>query len=103
MSKLKTDNLLKFAFIFSVVAFVLSVGCKFYICNSVTVKNGEFEKISLRKNDLEEDINRLKALNSSLSSISYIEKRSAELGFVAMDERLISLDLDSSAQVALAN
>lgn len=103
MIKLKTDNILKFAFIFSVVAFVSSVGCKFYLCNSVTVKNGEFEQISLRKKDIEEDINRLRALNSSLSSISYIEKRSSELGFIEMDDRLISLDLDSSAQVALAN
>jgi hypothetical protein len=103
MIKLKTDNILKFTFIFSVIVFVSSVGCKFYLCNSVTVKNGEFEKTSLRKKDLEEDINRLNALNSSLSSISYIEKRSSELGFIEMEDRLISLDLDSSTQVALVN
>lgn len=103
MIKLKTDNILKFAFIFSVITFVSSVGCKFYLCNIVTVKNGEFEKTSLRKKDLEEDINRLKAVNSSLSSISYIEKKSSELGFIEMEDRLISLDLESSNQVALVN
>lgn len=103
MIKLKTDNIFKFAFIFSVIAFVSSVGCKFYLCNSVTVKNGEFEQAFLRKKDIEEDIIRLRAVNSSLSSISYIEEKSAELGFIEMDDRLISLDLDSSTQVALVN
>ena len=69
----------------------------------ITIKNEELEQAFSIKKDIEEDISRLKAVNSSLSSISYIEKRSNELGFVKMDARLISLDLDSKTQVALIN
>jgi len=103
IKKTKSEKLFKFAFILSIFVFIGSVGLKFYFCNSVTVKNEEFEQAFLKKKDIEEDIGRLQTENSSLSSISYIEKRSSELGFVEMSERIVLLDLDAPEQVALLN
>jgi len=102
-TKYKLDKLFKIFFVLSIVFFVSALVYKFYQCSCITIKNEELEQAFLTKKDIEEDISRLKAVNSSLSSISYIEKRSNELGFVKMDARLISLDLDSKTQVALIN
>jgi Tfp pilus assembly protein PilO len=103
VARYKLDKLFKTLFVLSIVFFVSTLGYKFYLCSSITVKNEELEQAFSMKKDIEEDISRLKAVNSSLSSISYIEKRSSELGFIKMDARLISLDLDSPTQVALIN
>jgi len=101
--KYKIDKIFKTLFVLSTVFFVSTLVYKFYQCSSVTIKNEELEQAFSIKKDIEEDISRLKAVNLSLSSISYIEKKSAELGFIKMDARLISLDLDSPTQVALIN
>ena len=103
VARYKLDKLFKTLFVLSIVFFVSTLGYKFYLCSSITIKNEELEQAFSMKKDIEEDISRLKAVNSSLSSISYIEKRSSELGFIKMDARLISLDLDSPTQVALIN
>lgn len=99
----KLDKLFKTFFVLSIVFFVSTLVYKFYQCSSVTIKNEELEQAFSIKKDIEEDISRLKAVNSSLSSISYVEKRSSELGFIKMDAKLISLDLNSPTQVALIN
>ena len=101
MLKKKSEKKLKLIFLLSLFVFILSVGFKFYLCSSVTVRNGEFEQAFLRKKELEEDINRLRSQSFYLSSISSIEKRARELGFVDMSERLISLDLSAPDQVAV--
>lgn len=101
--KYKIDKIFKTLFVLSTVFFVSTLVYKFYQCSSVTIKNEELEQAFSIKKDIEEDISRLKAVNSSLSSISYIEKKSAELGFIEMNGKLISLDLDSPTQVALIN
>ena len=101
--KYKIDRIFKTLFVLSIVFFVSTLVYKFYQCSSVTIKNEELEQAFSIKKDIEEDISRLKAVNLSLSSISYIEKKSAELGFIKMDARLISLDLVSPTQVALIN
>ena len=103
VTKYKLDRILKTFFVLSIVFFVSTLVYKFYQCSSIAVKNEELKHAFSVKKDIEEDISRLKAISSSLSSISYIEKRAAELGFVKMDARLISLDLDSTTQVALIN
>lgn len=102
-TKYKLDKIFKTLFALSIVFFVSTLFYKFYQCSSITIKNEELEQAFSIKKDIEEDISRLKAVNSSLSSISYVEKRSSELGFVKMDAKLISLDLDSPTQVALIN
>lgn len=99
----KKVKLHKIIFGLSISLFVLSVGFKFYLCNIVTVKNGEFDQASVRRDELKKEIEVLRIDRSSLSCIENIEKRSKELGFVEMDERLLSVDLDAPVQVALIN
>lgn len=101
MNITKNDKIIKSAFIFSAVLFVLSVGAKFYLCNSITVKNGHLEQAFLQKDDIEEDIEMLEVQLASLSSIEYLESRAKDLGFVEMNKNLISIDLDAPNQVAL--
>lgn len=103
MIKAKTEKLFKTLFTFSIVFFVSSIGIKFYLCNSMTIRNSEFEQAFLQKEGLEEEIENLKVENCSLSSISFLESKSRELGFVEMSEHLISIDLDSPIQVALVS
>ena len=101
MMKRKADKILKLTFLFSALVFVSSVGVKFYLCNSITVKNGQLEQAFLKRNEIEEDIEILESQRAFLSSIEHLERRAMELGFVAMDKNLISLDLNAPAQVAL--
>jgi hypothetical protein len=103
MTEKKKIKLYKIIFSLSIILFISSVGFKFYLCNIVTVKNGEFDQASVRKSELKKEIEALRIEQSSLSSIENIEKRSRELGFIEMEERLLSVDLDAPVQVALIN
>lgn len=99
--KTKSEKLFKFIFAFSVIFFVCSFGAKFYFCNNLTTKNTHFDRISYKRKQLEEEISRLESENSFLSSISRIEDRAKELGFIQMKSNVISLDINSPDQVAL--
>ena len=101
MHRKKLEKKFKLIFLFSIFIFISSVGFKFYLCSVVTIKNSEFEQAFLRKKELEEDIDKLRSQSAYLSSIGSIEKRAKELGFVEMSERLASLDLSASDQVAV--
>ena len=102
MTEKKKLKLSKVAFGLSIGVFSLSLGLKFYLCNSITIKNGEFEQMSLRKLELEKEVEDLMVEEYSLSSIETIEERSKELGFIEMSERLVAVDLDAPIQVALS-
>jgi cell division protein FtsL len=99
--KTKSEKLFKFIFAFSVVLFVCSFSAKFYFCSNLTTKNTHFDKVSYKKKQLEEEISRLESENSFLSSISRVENRAKELGFIPMESNVISLDISSTEQVAL--
>ena len=101
MKIFKNDKLFKISFIVSGLVLLASIGVKSYFCNSMAVKNNFLETSVARKAEIEEDIEQLDVLRSSLSSIEYLEGRAKELGFVEMESNLISLDLDAPAQVAL--
>ncbi|MBW6441296.1 hypothetical protein K0B04_00080 [Patescibacteria group bacterium] len=103
MRKTRSEKIFKIIFTLSVIFFVSSVGMKFYLCNSMTIKNSELEEAFVRKAEVEEDLERLKVQNSDISSITSLEERSKELGFTPMSDRLMSIDLDAPVQVALIN
>jgi hypothetical protein len=103
MTEKKKIKLYKILFSLSIALFISSAGLKFYLCNIVTVKNGEFDQASIKKAELKKELEALRVEQSSLSSMENIEERSRELGFVEMEERLLSVDLDAPVQVALIN
>lgn len=99
----RAKKLFKLTFILSVFIFFASIGVKFYLCNSVTVSNDQLEQALVKRSNIQEDMEILNVQRASLSSISYLEKRAKELGFVEMENNVISLDLDAPTQVALVN
>jgi uncharacterized membrane protein (DUF106 family) len=103
MTENKKLKILKSSFILSIIFFICTVGLKFYLCNVFTVKNEEFEKISVQLKELKEEVEVLNVEKSTLSSIESIEERSKTLGFIEMEDRLMSLDLDAPTQVAFVN
>lgn len=100
MIKIKSERFFKIIFIFSVITFVSSVGFKLYLCNSMAVKNGEFERAFLAQQEMEKYVEKLSFESAALSSISYVEGKSREMGFVEMTEKLISIDPSAPVQVA---
>lgn len=100
MIKVKSEKLFKIIFFISIFSFISSIGCKLYLCNSLAVKNGEFERAFILKNNIDKEIEKLSYDNSTLSSISYIEDRAKEMGFIEMNNRLLSIDPNTSVQVA---
>jgi len=99
----RSEKIFKFTFILSAFILFTSIGCKFYLCNSVTVSNDQLEKALVKRADIEEDMEILDVQRASLSSIAYLEERAKELGFVEMESNVISLDLDAPTQVAIVN
>lgn len=99
----RAEKIFKFTFILSVFIFFASIGLKFYLCNSVTVSNNQLEQALVKRADIQEDMEILDVQRASLSSISYLEKRAKEIGFIEMGSNVISLDLDAPTQVALVN
>lgn len=53
-----------------------------------------------QKSELEKEISRLGFIDTSMSSLSYVEDRAKDLGFVEMKSRLLSLDPKAPVQVA---
>ncbi len=99
--KTKSEKIFKFMFLLSIIVFVCSFGAKFYLCSNLTIKNSQFDEVSYKKKMLEEEISRIEAENSFLSSINHVESRAKDLGFVQMKSNVISLDISSVDQVAL--
>lgn len=79
---------------------VTSTVARIYFYNDLAVKNRDLKGIFDRQTALEEEITLLRYEDSILSSIEYVEAESTKLGFVPLQERLISLDISSSGQVA---
>lgn len=100
---LKINKIIRMSFLASAVLFVLSVGFKLYLCGSLAVKNNDLEQAFLQKQKLSEDISKLTYIDSKLSSISSVEERAKQLGFVEMTSRILSLNPDVPAQVAALN
>jgi hypothetical protein len=82
------------------VIFFLSLCSKLFLCGLMTVKNGEVQDIIAKRSGLEKEVSRLGYVDSTLSSLAYVEERAAVLGFTDMNARLNSLDPKAPVQVA---
>ena len=80
--------------------FLSSTVARMYFYNDLAVKNRDLKGSSDTQLALEEEITMLKYEDSELSSMSYVESEAAKMGFSPMEERLMTLDLSSSGQVA---
>lgn len=94
-------TLIKTCHLGSIVIFVLSVLVKFYLANTLSVKNSELKTILVQRSAIEKDILRLEAQNTELSSLKYVEANARVLGFLPMTEKLLSINTSDQPQVAV--
>lgn len=96
----KINKIVSIVFIFCFGIFIFSTIARIYFYNDLAVKNQVLKSSYDNQALLEEEITALTYEDSGLSSVSYIEKEAIKKGFVSMKERLISLDISSTGQVA---
>jgi hypothetical protein len=98
----KLNNYIKLLYIFSLILFCGSVLAKFYLSNTLSVKNVELQSKLEQKASLEKDLLLLSDKDTQLSSVKYIDTKARALGFVDMQEGLLSIDTSAQSQVAVA-
>ncbi|GIW69975.1 MAG: hypothetical protein KatS3mg101_0722 [Patescibacteria group bacterium] len=96
----KIRKICNLVFVLCCFMLVGSTVARIYFYNDLAVKNRDLKGVFDRQAELQEEIALLKYEDSMLSSIEYIESEAVKLGFVPLQERLISLDISSSGQVA---
>lgn len=100
MTKISTKTW-KITFFASLVIFVLALGTKLFMCGFLAVKNGELESTFVARGCLKKEISDLRYESSRLSRMRSIEERAKQMGFIEMDEGLLTLDINASDQVAV--
>jgi hypothetical protein len=100
MNKRNAEKKFKRIVVFSSLLFVLSLCSKLVLCGVTTIENGKVQAIFFKKSALEKEISRLSYIDSTLSSIAYIEDKAKNMGFTNMESRLNSLDPTAPIQVA---
>ena len=90
-------------FVLSLIIFVVSAGLRVYFCNTLAVKNSDLRQAFDKKASLEKEVSLLKFEDSNLSAMNLVEQKATGLGFVKMEDRLLSLDPIAPVQVALSN
>jgi len=100
MNKTKKEKIYRLALSLSISLFILSLCTKFVLCGLTTIENGKVQDIFSQKVALEKELSRLSYVDSTLSTISYIEDKAHSLGFTNMDSRLNSLDPKAPIQMA---
>ncbi len=85
----------------SVFLFVASFAGRLYIASVMASKNIELKELYVKKIILNQDLTRLEYENLQLSSLSIIETRAKQLGFVPLNGLLSSIDIDVSEPLAL--
>lgn len=97
---LKESNMLKVfknlavckaLFVTSVCLFILSLSFQISFSNKLALKSKELKALLLSRTELEKEVSRLEFENSKLSSLSYVEDRAKQKGYVAMSEPLNSI------------
>ena len=80
-------------FIFALSCFLLlgSLTVQGYTSNATALKGKDFIELYERKSELEKELAYLKFEDSNLSTLTYVEHKAAELGFVEMSEPLLTI------------
>ncbi|HNS71212.1 MAG TPA: hypothetical protein PKK07_00635 [bacterium] len=66
----------------------------------MAIDNTKLQNMFSERNSIEKEISFLAYIDSSLSSINEIERKALQIGFVPIESRLISLDIEAPVQVA---
>ena len=91
----------KIAFLSSLMLFIVSIGFKLVLCGDLAVRNDDLEAAFVRKGELEKIVSKLEFESSELSSMKHIEQEAKKLGFIEMQDNLLSLDIEAPDQVAV--
>ncbi len=89
-------NMYKFLFTFTLCMFFISLFGRICLSNFLASENKQLSSYYAQKYQLEKDISKLSYIDASLSSLSNVEKKAQELGFVKMSEPLMTLDQKST-------
>lgn len=88
----KTEkNLFKILFKVSLVVFCVCLGLQFYFSNKYAVKNDSLQAAIEEQAVLKKELAHLKYEDSLLSSLEYVESEAEELGFVGMEQNLLTV------------
>jgi hypothetical protein len=96
----KITKICNFSFVTFCGLFILSTVARIYFYNDLAVKNQDLKSSYDNQALLEEEITALRYEDSRLSSVAFIEAEAFKKGFVVMKDRLVSLDISTSGQVA---
>lgn len=104
MIKKKTVNIkdidfAKLTFKFSAALLFTSIFAQVYISNSVAIKSEDLVELQKQKKEIEKQISKLEYEDSQLSSLSYLETKAKELGFVKFTENVLAIKDPSTASI----
>lgn len=99
MNEYKLLKILKYSCLISLILFISTLLLQMYVSNSTALKGKDFVMFYDKKKSLEKEIALLKYEESSLSSLSSIEARSAALGFITLREPIASISPASLASL----
>lgn len=90
-------------YILSIVSLIFSLLFRVYFSNSLVTDNTKLSSLYLEKSSLEKEISRLTYVENSLSSLTAVESRAYNLGFVKMENNLLGLNPVTFTTIAYNN
>lgn len=83
----------------AMLSFIVSMGFQLYVANTTALKGKDFMRLYNKKEELNKEIAYLKYLDSTYSSMAYVEKEADRLGFVHYSEPLTPISLPALASL----
>ncbi|OGC38744.1 hypothetical protein A3K42_01760 [candidate division WWE3 bacterium RBG_13_37_7] len=99
MIQLILKHIKKF-YILSAVMLLVSITFRVYSANCLVVDNKKLIELYAKKDSIEREMLRLSYKNAELSSLSTIEKKASELGFIPLTSSLLSVDIKTPVSIA---
>lgn len=87
----------------SILIFVVALSTQIFLSNSFAAKTTDLKDLHLRRGELQKQVSRLEYEDSILSSMSSVESRATELGFLKNNELLASVNIQLPVVLASAN
>jgi cell division protein FtsL len=100
IKEIKILRLYKSLTLLSLFVLIVSIIFRIYTSNQVAVKNEDLKDYYTRRDQLEKELSRLEYVDSTLSSLTGIETKAKEMGFVELNETLLTIDTRSPVPVA---
>lgn len=80
--------------------FIISLLAQMYVSNTTALKGRDFQHLHEQKAALEKELAFLKYEDSHLSSLEYVEEKALILGFVELNEPLLTISSPSLASLS---